>query len=648
MAFVHPNPGEEIIADHVRQLTLSAAGSSGGGQIWKLIDLTDAVNPALSVRNQSLTGTALRVYNGTADLLTVVNNGANSGYVTIAGLAQGGPQTFDVEAYGAVGDGTTDDTDAIQDCIDAAVAAVAPGPPTNYYGAVVRFTSPQYAVSALDVTDSVHNILFQGVAGSGGVIISGIKQTSATHSSTGKAVFDCAGSQAISFENILVNATGVDGSHVTPMAGWLFAGTGATGTNCAANRMTNCGSFGPFQVAPLVTTYSGAHVFVGCGWQQYQIDRPAVLVGNVFPSSCGTLTSLTSDTFPPTVSGSGGGSNTFVACEAHHMPASGGFSAPFGNGNGCALLIQDADSIRWDGGILASYGAAVWIVNGTTGSVDIHPATVYSDDGTSKPSYIAAFGPSAAVAMHDYSGGVLYGVPLNTASGALIRLGGNAVVTNLRFHGYAPKSFPTSAKAVSAAAYSANSTEAIVNGIIDANSLAIPMTSSGSGPSLGNGITWARAGAVTLDAGAHNYSPVTQPSCVAVRTTDVSLTSGAFTALSFESATNTTDTMWVIGSPTRVTIATPGAYDLAAFCRFAANGTGARYLGIQKNGGTTLIDTWEAANATQVAIVAVSIPGVVLAAGDYLELIPSQDSGGGLNALAAGGGPQLYARRRKE
>jgi hypothetical protein len=62
------------------------------------------------------------------------------------GASVAGQNIFYPEAYGAVGDGTTDDTTAMQQCIDAAVSA----------GGIVRLSPVTYKITtALSITDSV-------------------------------------------------------------------------------------------------------------------------------------------------------------------------------------------------------------------------------------------------------------------------------------------------------------------------------------------------------------------------------------------------------------------------------------------------------------------------------------------------------------
>lgn len=73
-----------------------------------------------------------------------------------------GSPWFDVKAYGAVGDGATDDTAAIQAAINAAVS-----------GGVIYFPLGVYAIkTAGGITGSVNGLRFIGASGQGGVLIS--------------------------------------------------------------------------------------------------------------------------------------------------------------------------------------------------------------------------------------------------------------------------------------------------------------------------------------------------------------------------------------------------------------------------------------------------------------------------------------------
>jgi hypothetical protein len=561
---------------------------------------------------------------------------------TITGQAiykQTGPTNFDAEADGAVGDGATDDTAALQATINRIKAQTGLVTESRYYGARLRFNHAKYRVSALDCT-FMHNVDFVGASGHGGTMMQVTAQTSAVHGAGGKAVFDGAGSQAISFENFLIDASGIDGSHIAPMAGWLFAGTGAVGANCAANRMTNCGAWGPYQVAPLVTTYSGAHVFVGCGWQQWKKDRPVILMGNAFPSGHGALTSFAGTsgspdpfTFPPTVSGTGGGSNTFIGCEAHALPASGGEAGPYTGGAGHALSIEACQSLSWIGGIIAGYGPSIIRIGGASRGITIRPTTIYSDQPGLTPTYILLFDPATTADAIEVWGGLTDSVPLDSPGGAFIRFGSNATVDKLYFGGFSRGgAVATTCLAISAGGYTSAATEIIKgDSLIDCDGLTSNLNTASHGGSIGTHVQLIDSGTLTMDTAAHNYSPITPPRVRVHRGTDQTLNNNDFTTtVSFSASDWNTDAMWEgVTHPDRITINTPGLYTVKGGVRFDANATGSRYLGIYLNGSTALVEQWLIANGTQPTIIALSIDWQ-LAAGDYLTLMPSQDRGGTL------------------
>ena len=128
-------------------------------------NLTAASTALQSVSSSSLT-----------DATTVGKSLITAASQSAARLALG-PQYFDVRDYGAVGDGSTDSTSAIQAALDAAAAAK---------GGVVFFPSGVFKISAaLDLgSNTHHNVTIQG-SGSGQTFSVGdgctvIKQTSTT------------------------------------------------------------------------------------------------------------------------------------------------------------------------------------------------------------------------------------------------------------------------------------------------------------------------------------------------------------------------------------------------------------------------------------------------------------------------------------
>lgn len=110
---------------------------------------------------------------GYADILPVVQNGTTKS-TTVALLRQ----MANVKDYGAVGDGSTDDTSAIQAAI------------TANYGKVLYFPAGTYAVTALTVTSSIH---FHG---------DGQEESGFTWLSTTASVFTITSANAVHFSNL--------------------------------------------------------------------------------------------------------------------------------------------------------------------------------------------------------------------------------------------------------------------------------------------------------------------------------------------------------------------------------------------------------------------------------------------------------------
>lgn len=80
----------------------------------------------------------------------------------------------------------------------------------------------------------------------------------------------------------------------------------------------------------------------------------------------------------------------------------------------------------------------------------------------------------------------------------------------------------------------------------------------------------------------------------------------------------------------RFTVAADGRYDLLAQVAFVANATGARHIGIRKNGSEVVDRQINATISGSSLPVRVSMAGLALVAGDYLEVICWQNSGGAL------------------
>ncbi len=120
----------------------------------------------------------------------------------------------------------------------------------------------------------------------------------------------------------------------------------------------------------------------------------------------------------------------------------------------------------------------------------------------------------------------------------------------------------------------------------------------------------------------------------------ISLTSGAVTALTFNSEHYDLDTAWtpsewhsVASNTGRLTVpaAAPNSYFFIFGCvQFAFHATGDRLLRIRKNGATSIGEVSCRSGSTISPALVVGVVDV-LVAGDYVELLAYQDSGGALN-----------------
>lgn len=128
---------------------------------------------------------------------------------------------------------------------------------------------------------------------------------------------------------------------------------------------------------------------------------------------------------------------------------------------------------------------------------------------------------------------------------------------------------------------------------------------------------------------------------------NISITTATVTALTFNSERYDNGGLHDTGSNTsRLTAPITGLYSIGASVRYAANVTGIRNTLIRLNGATFIAtDTRTATaggNATDVTLGA----QYQMVAGDYVELVVFQDSGGALNVTSAGNlSPEFWMHR---
>lgn len=113
-----------------------------------------------------------------------------------------------------------------------------------------------------------------------------------------------------------------------------------------------------------------------------------------------------------------------------------------------------------------------------------------------------------------------------------------------------------------------------------------------------------------------------------------SIANNTQTAIDFTTELYDIGNLWVVGSPTRLTVPSGGAglFHIFGNVRFAANATGTRAVNILLNGTTLLAEDERAASAAAITMCVATDHKLV--AGDYVEIRAFQTSGGALNADA--------------
>lgn len=120
------------------------------------------------------------------------------------------------------------------------------------------------------------------------------------------------------------------------------------------------------------------------------------------------------------------------------------------------------------------------------------------------------------------------------------------------------------------------------------------------------------------------------------RTTDQTLTTGVAAAIAFDAERYDTDAFHDTSVNTsRLTIPFAGYYRVTGNLRYASNATGFRQAQLRLNGTTLIGSVVVSATATNVTDLQVT-SDYLFAAGDYIELVAGQTSGGNLNISAAG------------
>lgn len=143
-------------------------------------------------------------------------------------------QYVSVKDFGAVGDGVTDDTAAIQAAIDYLKS-------TNI-GGTVYFPAGEYSVSSIDASDFVAGFNKQLC-----LIGAGMNVARLIGNTNGAIILDCIGSNNLIIENIFIGTSGI-----TAQCGILMARSAAS-PNCNGGRITNLSIDGSFSLASAIS-----------------------------------------------------------------------------------------------------------------------------------------------------------------------------------------------------------------------------------------------------------------------------------------------------------------------------------------------------------------------------------------------------------
>ena len=205
---------------------------------------------------------------GTSQNITLAPSG--SGASVITNLVDKGGQVFNVKAYGAKGDGTTDDAPAFQAAFSAAVAAgggtiyIPPTPSCYLFNSTLNLTG--------GAGGAAYQIIFEGATGN-------FPAGSKICGNTGSApVFDTTAMGGITFRNLRVDAT-VAGLSNPSEIGYL-SGRSSSGISGQENRIIDCTFKLPTHTSGSTVSY-GIYLY-GVELQYYtrdwiQADYPLVV-----------------------------------------------------------------------------------------------------------------------------------------------------------------------------------------------------------------------------------------------------------------------------------------------------------------------------------------------------------------------------------
>ena len=269
----------------------------------------------------------------------------------------GGPSgsVFDVTDFGATGNGTDDDTDAIQTAINTAKSS----------GGTVFMPPGTYSVRSLDMTDVTHGMTLLG---------SGINQTRIMpRQSNVSAVIDLTGSAFVNLRNFQLGAFS---QTITPKTAVMLAQSTPGDFRSNAFHFDTLYITGKYSVATFYCYGVPSSDMINCDWYNYHPGDPNTTVMSfTFDNYAGVQSEFT----PTHPTGSNTSDWTITAGEIHDLSQQTSGEASVMT----ALRLQNTMQMRWVGGNISGEGPRLIRISGSTlnDHITFLGTTLYSEVG---------------------------------------------------------------------------------------------------------------------------------------------------------------------------------------------------------------------------------------------------------------------------
>jgi hypothetical protein len=330
-------PGADFTAAERNELPEALNGTPGAGRLIRMTEVSDDVAFPVEVVNRSTLAAApiARWGKGAGPtwVMTLLGNALQlaAGVSLQAPITDVGGQVFNVKAYGAKGDGVTDDYLAINAAL--AAAKVAPGGVCYFPSGTYLITQP--INGTLTGSETYYSI--QGANPNTTVI----KFAPAANSWATKPVLDCTSAFGITIRDIHFNS-----SNDTRRAGCgilLHSGSGQ-GSNSKLDRVFVDGFY---DVSPLWVYAYGDTTFSECSFTQNAANGHSLVFTTENGAAKGVTMASQYDAAHFLTGEQNCGDMTFTGSEIHNESTV---------SQRAAVYLRGTGSMRWYGGVIASKG----------------------------------------------------------------------------------------------------------------------------------------------------------------------------------------------------------------------------------------------------------------------------------------------------